>query len=54
MSEVFKESLLNGLNSDDRELIRVLSYKDKNIAKLLEDKHNKVIFLSKVLFRWLT
>jgi hypothetical protein len=35
MIKLFDESLLNGLTTEDRELIRVLSYKDKNIARML-------------------
>lgn len=32
---IFDETLLNGLSTQDKELIRVLSYKDKNIARML-------------------
>lgn len=32
---IFDETLLNGLSSQDKELIRILSYKDKNIARML-------------------
>lgn len=49
VNSIFEETVLNGLSTQDRELIRVLSYKDKNIARMLEEKHTKVGLCG---FRW--
>lgn len=42
---LFEKNIVNGLEAEDRELIRILSYKDNNIARLLEKKHEKVWYL---------
>lgn len=42
VKRVFQRNVVEGLESEDRELIRMLSYRDTNIARLLEKKHEKV------------
>ena len=49
VARIFQDSALNGLNTQDKELIRVLSYQDKNVARMLEEKHTKVPLFSS---RW--
>ena len=46
MVSILEEAVLKGLSTQDKELIRVLSYRDKNVARMLEEKHTKVLLLA--------
>jgi hypothetical protein len=35
VKKLFEKSIFEGLEAEDRELIRILSYKDNNIARML-------------------
>ena len=35
-ARIFEDATLNGLSTQDKQLIRVLSYQDKNVARMLQ------------------